>query len=465
MTTLDFLDQNLDRHLEQLKELVSIPSLSGDSNYRADIRRAADWIRDRFGEIGMEHAAVVETEGHPVVYADWCHAEGQPTVLFYAHYDVQPVDPIELWTSPPFEPTVRDGRLYGRGTSDDKLGVVTVLAALDAMLKTEGRLPINVKICIEGEEEVGSPSLGNCLRENAERFACDLIISADGGQWSLDTPNLILGLRGSTSLELKVTGPTADLHSGLHGGAVLNPLEAISRILASMRDPDGKIAVPGFYDDVDPVDPDEATILDRVPFDETAYQAELGVPALHGEAGYSSQQRRTARPTLEINGISGGYAGEGVKTVIPSEAQAKLTCRLVASQDPDRIFELICEHVRRVTPSGVRAEISFGGVNGAAYSMALDHPANKIARSVLHDLYGVEPYYCRIGGSIPVLPVFKEVLNADTLVCAWGTPDSNLHAPNEFIHLESLDRGRVGYVKLLRALVDAPLQAGNPSQD
>lgn len=457
MTATEFLEQHFDLHLDLLKDLVRIPSLSGDSTRRSDMSTAAHWVRDQFSKIGMENAAVVETDKHPVVYADWLHANDQPTILFYAHYDVQPVDPVGLWESSPFEPTIRDECLYGRGTSDDKLGVVTVLAALQALLATEGSLPVNVKICIEGEEEIGSPSLGKCLEQNKDRFACDLVISADGGQWSLDTPNLILGLRGATSLELKVTGPSGDLHSGLHGGAVLNPLEAMARILASLRAPDGTVTVDGFYDDVDPVDPAAEAAFARVPFDEEAYRQKLGVPALHGEPEYSTQQRRTSRPTLEINGVWGGYQGEGPKTVIPAEAHAKITCRLVASQDPDRIFERIQDHLKRETPAGVRSEVTFGGVNAQAFSMPLDHPANRIARWVLGDLYGVEPYACRIGGSIPVLPVFKELLGADTLVCGWGTPDNNYHAPNEFIPLASLRRGPVGYVKLLHALAGADL--------
>lgn len=457
MTTIDYLEQNQARHLDQLKALMRIPSLSGDSRNKPDIRDAANWVRERFQEIGMENATVLETNGHPVIYADWLHADGQPTLLFYAHYDVQPVDPVDLWRTPPFEPDVRDGRLYGRGASDDKLGVIAVLAALDALIAAEGGLPVNVKICIEGEEEIGSPSLGTCLREEKERFSCDLVVSADGGQWSLDRPNLVLGLRGATSLEIHVTGPNGDLHSGMHGGAVLNPLEAIARILASLRHPDGTIAVRGFYDDVDPVDPQAESDFAHAPFDEPAYMERLGVPALHGEPGFSTEQRRTSRPTLEINGLWGGYQGEGVKTVIPSQAYAKVTCRLVASQNPDHIFRLIDEHVRRETPVGVRAAVRFGGVWAEAYSMSLDHPAIRIARTVLHDLYGVDPYACRVGGSIPVLPVFKEVLGADTLVCGWGIPDTNIHAPNEYIHLESFERGRIGYVKLLHAFTNAAL--------
>ncbi|MEZ5277193.1 MAG: dipeptidase [Opitutaceae bacterium] len=404
MTTSEYLEQHRESHLEQLKELIRIPSQSGDSRNRQDIRNAAAWLRDRFEAIGMENATVLETDRHPVVYADWLHAGGQPTVIFYAHYDVQPVDPLDLWQSPPFEPEVRDGRLYGRGASDDKLGVITVLAALETLIAVEGRLPVNVKICFEGEEEIGSPSLGACLLKERKRFAGDLVVSADGGQWSLDTPNLILGLRGATSLELHVSGPSGDLHSGMHGGAVLNPLEAIARILASMRLPDGTIAVDGFYDDVDPIDPQAEALAARVPFDETGYTERLGVPALHGEPGFSTQQRRTSRPTLEINGIWGGFQGEGMKTVIPSEAHAKITCRLVASQNPDRIFHLIREHVERETPVGVRAEVHFGGVRADAYSMSLDHPAIRIARSVLQDLYGKDPYACRIGGAFPSCP-------------------------------------------------------------
>jgi acetylornithine deacetylase/succinyl-diaminopimelate desuccinylase-like protein len=387
-----------------------------------------------------------------VVYADWLHAAAAPTVLIYGHYDVQPPEPLALWTSPPYEPEVRDGKIFGRGASDDKGGVLAAIAGTEAELVGGKRLGVNLRFCIEGEEEVGSPSFNSFLTRERARFACDLVISADGGQWSADQPQLVLSLRGGCGAELHVTGPDRDLHSGMWGGAVLNPLEAIARLLATMRAPDGRVTVEGFYDDVLPPMPRDREEIARVPLDEAACRADLGVPALHGEPGFTTLERTWIRPTLEINGLWGGHTGSGPKTVIPAEAHAKIHCRLVANQDPDRIFELLRRHVETHTPAGVRATLTRTGGRSLPYFLPAAHPANRLAAGVLTDVYGVAPYETRVGGSVPVLPIFQEVLGAPAIMFGACTNDANIHSPNEFVYVRSLHRTARCFALLLTRL-------------
>jgi acetylornithine deacetylase/succinyl-diaminopimelate desuccinylase-like protein len=439
-TPLEYLRLRESQLVEELKEFVRIPSQSGDPACAPHIQRAAAWAADRLRRAGLEHVSVLPTGGHPAVYADWLHAPGAPTALIYGHFDVQPPEPLALWTSPPYEPEIRDGRLFGRGASDDKGGVLSAIAGIEAVLATEKRLGINVRFCIEGEEEVGSPNFSAFLARERARLACDLVVSADGGQWSADQPQVVLSLRGGCGAELHVTGPARDLHSGLHGGAVLNPLEAISRLLASMREPDGRIAVAGFYDDVQPLSPRDREQIARVPLDEAAYQTGLGIPAVHGEPGFTVLERRWIRPTLEINGLWGGHTGAGPKTVIPAEAHAKIHCRLVAAQDPDRIFEFLRRHVEAHTPAGVRATLTRAGGRSLPYLLPAGHPANRIATDVLTEVYGVAPFETRVGGSIPVLPMFQEVLGAPAILFGASTDDANIHSPDEFVYLRSLHR-------------------------
>ena len=440
--------------VDELKELVRIPSQSGEPKCAPDVRRAADWVAGRLRRAGLEHVALLPTEGPPVVCGDWLHAPGAPTVLIYGHYDVQPPEPLALWHSPPYEPEIRDGRLFGRGASDDKGGVLAAIAGTEAVLATAKPLGVNLRFCIEGEEEVGSPHFGALLAREQARFACDLVISADGGQWSADQPQIVLSLRGGCGAELHVTGPNRDLHSGMWGGALLNPIEGLARILASMRAPDGRITVAGFYDDVRAPSPRDREQIARVPADDAASAADLGVPAWHGEPGYSLHERTWIRPTLEINGIWGGHTGAGPKTVIPAEAHAKIHCRLVADQDPDRIFTLLERHVAAHTPAGVRATLTRAGGRSMPYFLPAEHPANRLATEVLQEVYGVAPYEARTGGSIPVLPLFQEVLGAPAIMFGASTNDANIHSPNEFVHVSSLHRAARCFARLLPRLAD-----------
>ena len=437
---LKFLAEREDALIADLVEIVRIPSLSGTPERKADVRRAADWCCDRLRKAGLENVELLETKGHPVVYADWLHAPGAPTALIYAHYDVQPSTPDDLWESPAFEPQIRDGRLFGRGTADDKSGIVTSIAAVEALLATGGP-GINVKFIFEGEEEIGSPSLEPVLEAQKARFACDLVVNVDGGQWSADQPSVTLGLRGLCEGEIHVKGPKGDLHSGAHGGAIVNPLEALARIIASFRQPDGKIAIGGFYDDVVDPTPADREAIARVPFDEAGYPARMGVPASVGEPGYTTLERRWIRPTFELNGIWGGHTGAGPKTIIPSMAHAKFTCRLVANQHPDTVYALIEKHIKAHTPPGVVVTMSRDNPGALPYSIAADHPANRAASEVLKEVYGVVPYETRTGGSIPVVPIFSRILGAEAVFMGCTTNDSNLHAPNEFVYVRSLHRG------------------------
>jgi len=437
---LQYLAAREESLVADLKELVRIPSQSGTPECADDVRRAAKWTRDRLVKAGLENVEILETAGYPIVYADWLHAAGAPTVLIYAHYDVQPATPLELWESPAFAPEIRDGRLFGRGTADDKSGVVTSIAAVEALL-ANGGAGVNVKFIFEGEEEIGSPSLEPFLQAEKARFACDTVVSADGGQWSADQPCVILGLRGLCEGEIHVTGPKSDLHSGLHGGAIMNPIEALGRITASIRHPDGKIAIEGFYDDVVHPTPADREAIALVPFDEAAYPGRMGVPESRGEPGFTTLERRWIRPTFELNGVWGGYTGPGPKTIIPSAAHAKFTCRLVANQDPKHIFSLVVKHVERNTPPGVVSRVVSENSIAFPYSIRADHPANRLVTSVLTEIYGKAPYQTRTGGSIPVVSVFQSILGAPTIFVGSGTNDSNLHAPNEFVYVRNIHRG------------------------
>jgi len=335
MTTWEtYLAEHQSQFLDELLDFIRIPSISALPEHAADVQQAGEWVATRLAAAGAEHVEVMPTGGHPVVYGDWLHAPGKPTILLYGHFDVQPTDPLDLWTNPPFEPVVRDGRIYARGASDDKGGMLIPILAVEALLKAEGSLPVNVKFIFEGQEEIGSPQLADFMTAHRERFACDLVVSADGLQWSEDEPNLIVGLKGLSGMQIDVQGANSDLHSGLHGGGVQNPIHALVRILDSMRSPEGKILVEGFYDDVVPLSKADRALIAEVPYDEEAYKAELGIEEVFGEPGYTTRERIWARPTLEINGIWGGFQGEGTKTVLPNEAHAKISCRLVANQNP-----------------------------------------------------------------------------------------------------------------------------------
>ncbi|MGB1389312.1 MAG: dipeptidase [Paracoccaceae bacterium] len=453
MTWQAYLDTHQDRFVSELLDFVRIPSVSASADYVDDVRRAGEWVVQRITAAGMENVRLMETGGHPVVYADWLHAgAGKPTVLIYGHFDVQPAEPFDLWDSPPFEPEVRQGCVWGRGASDDKGGMLIPILSLEALLQTDGRLPVNVKLIFEGQEEIGSPELPAFVAANRDLLSCDMIFSADGLQWGVDEPMLINGLKGLVGAEISLQGAQSDQHSGLHGGGIANPLMAISQLLASMKSPDGQILIDGFYDDVLDLEPEDRAAIARIPFDEADYLAETGAPAAVGEPGFSTRERLWARPTLDVNGLWGGYQGLGTKTVLPAAASAKVTCRLVANQNPDRIFDLIRAHVEANLPKGVTAEVTRLQGSADPFLMPTGHNASKVAGDVLRDVYDREPYETRLGGSIPVMTVFLKELGVHGVMFGFSIGDENLHAPNEFFRLINFERGQKAYCRLLEEL-------------
>lgn len=446
------LDEAQPRFLSELLDFLRIPSISAISAHAGDVRRAAEWVAARVSAAGMEHVEILPTGGHPVVTADWLHAPGKPTVMIYGHFDVQPVDPLALWTTPPFEPEVRDGKVFARGATDDKGNMLAPILAVEALLRTTGRLPVNLKFFFEGQEEIGSPQLGEFVPRHKDRFACDVVVSSDGVQWSATEPLILEGLRGGCGVEIVVKASRADLHSGLYGGMVQNPIHALATILASMHDVQGRVSVAGFYDEVRPLTALERERIAAVPYDEAAEIAALGVPGLFGEAGYTARERIWGRPTLEVNGIGGGFQGEGIKTVLPTEARAKVTCRLVADQEPKRIVERLVAHVQAHTPPGVTATatpLSFGAF---PYLVPGDDPSLAAVREVLTQMYGREPYHVRSGGSIPVCSLFQRHLGAYTASFAFGLEDEGAHSPDEYFRLESFRRAQEAYARLLERL-------------
>ncbi len=447
-----YLQTQQPRFVDELLEFLRIPSISALPQHAADVQRAAEWAARRLIAAGIEHVRVLPTGGHPVVYGDWLHAPGKPTILIYGHVDTQPADPLELWTTPPFEPTIREGRVYARGASDNKGNIFLTIVAVEALLKTAGALPVNVKFFIEGQEEIGSPQIPGFLAVHRDLFACDMVISSDSTQWAEDQPALWVGNRGLCALQIDVYGPASDLHSGVYGGAVQNPLHALVQVLGSMRSPDGRILVEGFYDDVAPLSEADRALIAQVPFDEQAYKAQIGVEELFGEPGYSTYERLWARPTLEINGIWGGFQGEGIKTVLPREAHAKITCRLAAHQDPDRVVAALIAHVEKHRARGVQTIARRLPGSAKPYLMPADHPGNRAAHAVLEELYGKPPFYVRTGATLPVSAMFLETLGAYTVSFGFGLEDEQFHAPNEFFRLASFERGQRAYCLLLERL-------------
>ncbi len=447
-----YLETHQDRFLTELLEFLRIPSISALPERAGDVARAGAWVAQRLTAAGVENVTVMPTEGHPVVYGDWLHAPGRPTIMIYGHFDVQPVDPVELWTNPPFEPTVVGDRVYARGASDDKGNMLAPILAVEALLQSEGGTPVNLKFCFEGQEEIGSPHIPDFMPPHRDRFACDLAVSADGGQFSETEPILLMSLRGICGIQIDVQGASSDLHSGLHGGRIQNPIHALTQILGTLRRADGRIAVEGFYDDVAELSSDERAAIALVPFDGGQYLEELGLEEGFGEPGYTNRERGWVRPTLEMNGIWGGFQGEGIKTVLPNSAHAKITCRLVADQDPARIIALLEEHITQHAPPGVEVKVNPLSILGRPYSIAADHWGNRAAAAVLKEMYGREPYQTRSGGSIPITGVFREQLGADTISFGFGIEDENFHAPDEFFRLASFRKSQIAYCKLLAEL-------------
>ena len=450
---MDFLNTHQNRFESELLDFVRIPSVSASSEYSQDVENAAAWVSKKLKEVGVENVLTMPTGGHPVVYGDWLHAgKSKPTVLIYGHFDVQPAEPFNLWDTPPFEPEIRDGKVYGRGASDDKGGMLIPILSFEALMKTTEKLPVNVKFLFEGQEEIGSPQLPKFMAEHRNKFACDMIFSSDGLQWTEDEPNIVMGLKGLLGVEIKVTGPKGDQHSGLHGGAIANPLMALSQLVSSMKSQNGKILIEGFYDDVAELTEEDRAEISKVPYDEDEYINELGVPELFGEIGFSTRERLWARPTLDVNGIWGGYQGLGSKTVHPSEASVKITCRLVANQKPEKIFNLIKQHVENNTPTGTRSTVEKLAGDADPFLMPKSHNASKVVKDILADVYGKEPYETRLGGSIPIMTIMLNELGVHGTMFGFSLGDENLHAPNEFFRLKNFKRGQIAYCKLFESL-------------
>lgn len=424
---------------DDLCELLRIPSVSADSRLRGELRRAAEWVGGQFQSLGLA-TQVIETAGNPIVYAESPKVVGAPTVLVYGHYDVQPPDPLDEWISPPFEPTKRHGNIYARGATDDKGQMLTHVKSTQAWLRTTGRLPVQLKFLIEGEEEVGSRNLEPFLRERCEQLACDVVVISDTSQFAPGQPAITYGLRGIAYYELRLTGPKQDLHSGTFGGAVMNPLNALARLLTALVDDQGRIQVPGFYDDVLPLSAQEREQLAALPFRDEDFQRQLGVEALAGEAGFSTLERRWARPTCDVHGLWGGYQGEGSKTVLPCRCGAKFSFRLVPHQDPHTISVALDEFLRQRCPPGIHMElIDFHGAPGVV--VPLDSPYMAAAVKAIERGFGTAPVLIREGGSIPVVNTFTRLLHADTLLLGWGLDDDNTHSPNEKFCLADFHRG------------------------
>jgi acetylornithine deacetylase/succinyl-diaminopimelate desuccinylase-like protein len=451
MSKIDaYLSANAGRFEDELCDFLRIPSVSAAPDRKPDMQRAAQWVQEQFRQLGLQ-AEIVPTSGHPLVYAESAAVAGAPTVLVYGHYDVQPADPLELWSTPPFEPTRRDGNLFARGATDDKGQMLTHIKSAQAWIEVEGRLPLRLKYIIEGEEEVGSHGLQEFIAASAERLACDCVVISDGGKFSREIPAITYGLRGIAYYELRVTGPNRDLHSGSFGGSVTNPAIALAKIMAAMIDERGKVRLPGFYDDVVPLSERERQQFAALPFSDPQFFADIGVSGAVGEAGYTVLERRWARPTFDICGLTSGYQGDGAKTVLPSKASAKFSYRLVPNQSPAKITAALRQWLPGVTPPGVTVElIDWHGAPGVL--VPLESPYVAAATKALEHAFGRPPVYTREGGSIPIVTTFYETLKADTLLLGWGQDDDNTHSPNEKFALADFHRGAKASARLWEEL-------------
>jgi acetylornithine deacetylase/succinyl-diaminopimelate desuccinylase-like protein len=440
-TPEQWLDDTREQGLRELEAFLRIPSISSQPDHAEDVRRAAGHLAEQYERIGLENAQVIETGGHPAVYADWLKAPGKPTVLLYGHYDVQPVDPLDLWKSPPFEPIRQDGQLLARGASDDKGQIAIHWQAIEAWLKTTGELPLNLKVIAEGEEEFGSEHFEPFVESNLERLATDYCVVSDTSMVAKGFPAITYGLRGLIYFEVTVEAAAVDMHSGEMGGVAPNPALALAEILTRLKDPSGHILVPGFYDAVRPLSEEERQQYARVPFDEAAIKTTYGLRAVHGEPGFTPTERQWARPTLDVNGIWGGYQGPGSKTIIPALAAAKISCRLVPDQDPEQIMAAVGSYIEAVAPKTVRVKVSELS-RGESWITPVDHPLIQAARRSLQRVYGKEPALIRAGGSIPAVEVLNRRLNAPCLLVGFVLPDCYAHAPNERLDLDSFYTGR-----------------------
>jgi acetylornithine deacetylase/succinyl-diaminopimelate desuccinylase-like protein len=450
-SVVDFINVQRDRYVDELKQYLAIPSISALPQHQDDVRRAAEWTADQMRQIGLQNVKLLETPGNPIVYGDWLNAAGAPTILFYGHYDVQPVDPVELWDSPPFEATERDGELYARGAADDKGQVFMHLKAVEAYMKQAGGLPVNMKFFIEGEEEVGSAHLDAFVHENRPLLKADVVVISDTAMIGKGVPSICYGLRGLVYYQIDLRGTKSDLHSGVFGGAVANPAFVVCQVLAQMKDKSGRIKIPGFYDDVRPLTDAEREEWKRLPFNEKNYRKELGAPKLTGETGYSVYERTWGRPTFEVNGLLSGFTGEGPKTVIPAVSMAKVSMRLVPDQTPEKIGELFEAYMKKITPKTV--ELKLTRMHGGMPWMAgFDDPFLRAAGRAIEKGFGKAPVFNREGGSIPVVATFQQELGVPSVLFGVGLPDENAHAPNEKLDLANFHGGIISAAYLYQEI-------------
>jgi acetylornithine deacetylase/succinyl-diaminopimelate desuccinylase-like protein len=437
---IDFINVNRERYLDELKALLAIPSISALPEHAGDVRRCAEWCVDEMRRVGLENARLIETPGNPVAYADWLHAPGAPTILFYGHYDVQPVDPLNLWQSPPFEATIRDGEIYARGSADDKGQVFMHLKAVEAHLKQNGKLPVNIKFMLEGEEEVGSEHLDDFVRSHKSDLAADVVVISDSPMFARGVPSICYGLRGLVYFQIDLRGSSTDLHSGSFGGAVANPAFVLAQMIAQMKDRSGRVKIPNFYDDVKPLQEEERKAWASLPFNEKSYRKDFGIPKVFGETGFSTLERTWARPTLEINGLLSGFTGEGAKTVLPAVAMAKISMRLVPDQDPNKIANLFEDFVKKIAPKTVDLKIT-RMQGGKPWMTSFDNAYVQAAGRAIEQGFGRSPIFTREGGSIPVVSTFQEELGLPSVLFGVGLPDENAHAPNEKLDVSNFHNG------------------------
>jgi acetylornithine deacetylase/succinyl-diaminopimelate desuccinylase-like protein len=444
---IDFINLNRERYLDELKALLAIPSISALPQHAGDVRRCAEWCADEMRRIGLQNVRLIDTPGNPVTYGDWLGAEGAPTILFYGHYDVQPVDPLDLWESPPFEATIRDGEIYARGSADDKGQVFMHFKAVEAHLKQNGRLPLNIKFILEGEEEVGSAHLDDFVRAHRSELAADVVVISDSPMFARGVPSICYGLRGLVYCQIDLRGSSTDLHSGSFGGAVANPAMVLSQMLAQMKDRSGRVRIPGFYDDVVPLQEGERKAWAALPFNEKQYKKAFGIPKVYGETGYTTLERTWARPTFEVNGLLSGFTGEGAKTVLPAVSMAKVSMRLVPNQDPDKIAALFETYVQGVAPKTVQLRVTRMH-GGKPWMTSYDNPFVQAAGRAIERGFGQKPVFTREGGSIPVVSTFQEELGLPSVLFGVGLPDENAHAPNEKLDVSNFQNGIIASAML-----------------
>ncbi|MDQ3019115.1 MAG: dipeptidase [Bacteroidota bacterium] len=438
---VNYINKNQEKFVDELKEFLKIPSISTNPNNKNDVRQCAEYVEKELKSIGLDNVKIYETPGHPIVFGEWLKAgEDKMTILIYGHYDVQPVDPVELWTDPPFSPTIRNGNIFARGSADDKGQVFIHMKSIQAHLTNTESLPVNIKFLIEGEEEIGSENLDSFIEKNNDLLKCDYVVVSDTAMFDYDVPSICYGLRGLAYMQVEVTGPNRDLHSGSFGGAVDNPINALAQIICKLKNENGKILIEGFYDDVLDLTKKEREEYSKLPFDEKKYKEGLEIDDVFGEDGFTTLERASARPTLDCNGIWGGFQGEGAKTVLPSKAAAKISMRLVPNQEPEKIERLFTEYINKISPKSVKVNVkSLHGGKGAI--TPIDSPAMDAAVEALKKGFGKEPVFTREGGSIPVVNTFQTLLKAPTILLGFGLPDENAHSPDEHLNLSNFHKG------------------------